>query len=381
MDRIQRARDLIRRYSDLRVGASSPRWNELQAEIDRFVKAQDHEQLVALGDLLVSEPDDPFHLAKLQARNGLALMRSVEAIDAFLARSDREVSSRPGMPRDRRAREHAALLGHAQDAMQLDRALRDHGEDPALCDLLACWVQECLLRGGDVGALPSARALWSRLDARDYPLAWLPLELSEIERGMLVLPQRVDWLGNWFSFGRSMYPAPDTQERAAPLSATPQIPVDAATQARISCFIGDPLLYPNASFEVASFYIGMERPVSVIKALQLECLGEASEVRFTELHPRDALSLLFGMATQGGAYGRGYSGAWGRLHAWHCGAALAGLDGEPAYQDAVSAVEQARWAFFDSDSAWWNHVCIDFGIACKASGSSVLRVLAATDTD
>ena len=382
MDRSARAREIVQRYRHLRVGKSSPLWRELEGDIDRIIASGDYEQLVVLGDALEREPDDPFHLAKTQALNGLALIQRPEAVDAFLRRSSRPPRSWRA-PEDRYAWERATLLGHAQDLAGLDRALHDHASNAALLELLSSWIQECLLRGAAVSQLDNACALWRRLEAQGHALSWLPLELAPCERGMLRDAPRPDWLGNWIAFTRSVSPSLEGVPIRVPTPSAQRTQLEEQVRRQIACFVGDEHSYPNATFEIAAFDLDTspQPPGIGVAALPLECLAAAKGVREVDVSPADAFYLLFAMAAQGGAYGRGRSTAWGRLRAWQCAGALAGAPASDGFDSAVQAVERARWVFFDADSPWWFHVCIDFGLACVAQGEPSVRVLAATDTD
>jgi hypothetical protein len=382
MDRSARAREIVQRYRGLRVGQHSPLWRELERDIGRIIANGDYEQLVVLGDALERESDDPFHLAKTQALNGLALIRSPEAVDAFLRRSRRPPGSWRA-PEDRYAWERAALLGHAQDLAGLDRALHDHASNVSLLEVLSSWIQECLLRGAAVSQLDDARALWQGLEERGHALSWLPLELASCERGMLRDAPRPDWIGNWFAFTRAAYPRLEGVPIRIPTPSARRTQLEEQVRKQIACFVGDEHLYPNATFEIAAFDLDTsQQPAGFgVAALPLECLASAKRVREVEVSPADAFYLLFTMATQGGAYGRGRSVAWGRLRAWQCAGALAGVPASGGFDGAVRAVERARWAFFEADSPWWFRVCIEFGLACAADRGASVRVLAATDTD
>ena len=323
----------------------------------------------------------------------------------------------------------------------LNRALQDHASDASLLELLSSWIQECLLRGGAVAELDGARALWRRLEEQRHPLSWLPLELARCERDLFREAPRRDGIGTWFALARAAYPSLEGVPVRPPTPSAQRTPLEATDREQIACFVGDELLYPNATFEVAAFdsrttpetvgqsgrrpaaanetvgqsgrrpaaanetvgqsgrrpaaaneTVGQSarRPAAANKtvglgsgvaALPLECLAAANEIRAVEIAPADAFCLLFIMATQGGAYARGRSAAWGRLRAWQCAGALAGARASGGFESTVRAVERARWTFFDADSPWWYHVCIDFGLACVAEDALSVRVLAATDTD
>ena len=384
MDRMETARVFIDRYRHLQVGRSDPGWQESQADIARFVSAGDYEQLTALLDLLEEAPDNPFHLAKQQARNSLALIPHPAAVEAYLLLSSNPPPTWRG-PRERHDWQRAALLGYGQELEGLDRALRDHLGDEALRPLLACWAQECLLRGDDVGKLDRARSLWSGLEAEGHPLAWLPLELAPLERGLMLRAHRGDWLGNWFPFAHGPYPTSLTSvaKAAAAVDAT-LIDLDETSRREILGFADDAYLFPNATFECSAFDRQGElqsntRPA--LPSLPLECLAEANEIRQTPITARETINLLFVMATQGGAYSVGRSAAWGRLRAWQCAGALAGARAAEGFGALVTAVENASWTFFNADSPWWNRVCIDFGLACAGRSSAGLRVIALTDSD
>ena len=96
--------------------------------------------------------------------------------------------------------------------------------------------------------------------------------------------------------------------------------------------------------------------------------------------------ILFAAASQGGAYGTGLGGAYGRLAAWQ---SLAGLTGEAepgagpvAGLDSVAAAASAsRYLTFSASSRWYRQVAWDIGIAALRPGSRTLAVLTATDTD
>jgi len=372
------------------VGKGSPIWRELETDIDRIIASGDHEQLVVLLDSLEREPDDPFYLAKQRALNGLALIRTPAAVDAFLRLSRRPPSTWRA-PDERYAWERAALLGDAQDLAGLDRALQDHASDASLLELLSSWIQECLLRGGAVAELDGARALWRRLEEQRHPLSWLPLEHARCEQDLFREAPRRDGIGNSFRLARAAYPSLEGVPVRPPTPSAQRTPLEATEREQIACFVGDELLYPNATFEVAAFDsrtipepVGQSTTIGLgsgVAGLPLECFAAANGIRAVEIAPADAFCLLFIMATQGGAYARGRSAAWGRLRAWQCAGALAGARASGGFESTVRAVERARWTFFAADSPWWHHISIDFGLACVADDALSVRVLAATDTD
>jgi Family of unknown function (DUF6183) len=123
---------------------------------------------------------------------------------------------------------------------------------------------------------------------------------------------------------------------------------------------------------------------SALRSVGLECLdGIGSKTRFSvsPCPPSWAWKLLFAAASLGGAYSHGSYGAYGRLAAWQSLTSLSGAVRGADAGEVSTQVHDCTWYTFAADTAWFNGVVWDIGLAALAPDRRRLAVLAATDTD
>lgn len=285
-------------------------------------------------------------------------------------------SQRAPRASDLPARSLGAMLAYAQPDALLERELEWFGAEPALRSLFACWIQERIARGSDIGRSPFVEQFWSTLA---HPLAALPLRLLAIEENLVGTPPHTgDTLGNWFTFP-TLRIAPFNQPEGT--WRAPWAPID-SDPAEVCAVMADPGLAPNATFEARAVKLSA-RPPSVeaisLQQFKLECLADAP-AKVHRVSAREVMAVLVCLGTCGGAYGEARSAAYGRLLAWRSLRALVGEGAARRLPEVQEQAEACQWAQFESDSRWFNHVSFDVGLVCLRPDSSV-AVAAMTDTD
>lgn len=356
-----------------------------------------NEDWAALSDALkdaVARRDQAFLFAFHEAALGHAQLRSwpaqssfraaglipeAGALRRFLERARTPpVTERPAHSRlvDRPARALGGLLAYAQPDELLERELEWFGAEPSLQALFACWVQERVVRGSDVGRSPFVERFWASLA---HPLAALPLHRLAVEENVVgTAPHTGDTLGNWYTFPLARldaqeHPEGDWRADWAPLGADPRA---------LCAVLADPALAPNATLEAKVVQFAQRPPkleALALRSLELECVAEG-KTESARRAAREVMAALVCLGTTGGAYGEVRSAAWGRLLAWRSLRALVGLDDDATYADVEARAERCEWLQFQNDGRWFNHVTFDLGLACLRPDAS-LAVVAMTDTD
>ncbi|MCB9762758.1 MAG: hypothetical protein H6739_23355 [Alphaproteobacteria bacterium] len=297
----------------------------------------------------------------------LCAHRAPAALDALGAILALDSPLRPGRWRA----EVAARLADAHPVNALLQA-EAAGLD---ADLLARWLQECVLRGQRLGRLRALVALRERLAAQDRVLAELPLGLlTEEDR----LASRLPRLS---ARGRSL-PAPKGPEAPSTLPAPP----DGLHPEELDEPLGDAAAAvarwhsaSNGRVDVSVHEIYGADPLRALPALRLPCASGGPPLAGQRVTVDVVLAELFSAASSGGAYGRGVEGAEGRLLAWRSAAALADAPGGLP-QEAAPAIRACQWVQLDPDTPWFDQVGWDLWLAC-ARPDGTLAVLAATDSD
>lgn len=310
------------------------------------------------------------------------MLQSAEALRRFLERAKHPPKSEQPpahlpLP-DAAARNLGALLAYAQDDAMLERELEWFGPEPLLRDLFACWIQERVVRGSEVGRSPFVTAFWERLPAT-HPLRALPLHVLPLEEKCVrVSTRRHDTLGNWFEFEGASWArggAPGTWTTGAK-----ELPCDARLMASV---LSEEALAPNATWEGRVFKLD-RAPLRVealsLFSLGLDCLAGATPPRARASTSHEVLALLLQLGTGGGAYVVARSAAWGRLLGWRSLRALSGAPETASLEVVAALASSCQWAQFESESDWFNHVVIDVGLVCLRPDGTV-AVLALTDTD
>jgi hypothetical protein len=96
---------------------------------------------------------------------------------------------------------------------------------------------------------------------------------------------------------------------------------------------------------------------------------------------KNAFTVLFSAAANGGAYNSGHFAAYGRLLAWRSLGGLVGTPADASIEEIMSHCSNCRWCLFDSPNDWFYQVAWDIGIACANDTRREVALLAATDTD
>jgi uncharacterized protein (TIGR02996 family) len=268
--------------------------------------------------------------------------------------------------------------------------LERFGQDEGLLELLACLVQEMVLRGNVVGDAPAVARLASRLQKRCHPLARLPLDLTAVEGDLR------EWVphysprngSSWLSTSRLPGSLQDQlQRKPAPARAGLQETTDPATAARVATAVRDWEKRSNGQWEARLFGARCridesDLSIGLLGSLGLGCLAGAEEpdVDARRVTAHEAFATLFSAAANGGAYGPGRQGAYGRLDAWASLAGLVGADTDDV-ETVAGLASRCLWVSFEAASEWFYDVAWDVGLLVVRPDGRSLAVLAATDTD
>jgi Family of unknown function (DUF6183) len=280
----------------------------------------------------------------------------------------------------------ASVLASWQTPDSLLTAMdRDEGEG-RVSELLACLLQEMVLRGVNVAAHPAAVRLAERMRATGHPLAILPLTLMDLECEVGVWLPAYDksrWVGSAEQPSSPPTPArshADSGPTTSTSIATPRFyhPIAAAVRNWQE--------ESNGRVEARAFEFDRpltqdEMRVTLLMALNLEALRGATEEQIA-LRPGDLQEVfgdLFSTASLGGACNLGLSGAYGRLAAWESLAAMAGAPDGASIEEVGSLAQRCTWGFFGAKSEWFCGDMWDFGLVALRPDGRSLAVLAATD--
>ncbi|MER5640866.1 DUF6183 family protein [Kitasatospora sp. NPDC002227] len=249
-------------------------------------------------------------------------------------------------------------------------------------ELPACLVQELVVRGVDLAALPSAAEWVSAPYRARHPLAWLPLTRFRFELDP-PLPRHV--------LGWSGHSLPGDASRASlPGSAVASVPAwtestTAASGAAIGAAVRNWTEDSNGDVEARAFEfaepLALAALPAALPAVGLDCTEGHGRAAVTESSPAAVWEALFNAASHGGAYSSSEYGAYGRLAAWRSLAGMVGA-GEGASAAVVAElVEAHRWFGFSTGPGWFNRIAWDLGVLALSPDGRRLAVLAATDTD
>jgi hypothetical protein len=260
---------------------------------------------------------------------------------------------------DASARRVAALLAQSQRERVLVSLLA--GDIPT--ELGACLLHEMILRRKSVA--PVADAWTARLAG--HPLAELPLHALP---GETRVPVAI------FGLGSQSADMPFGPGKDDPITIAGTVPVVSreAAPPELTAAVTTWLTQSNGKAEAAVFTLASplapdEVGVRTVDALGLDCLaGGGLALRRVGLD--EVVAMLFGAASNGGAYDSGLGGAYGRAASWRSLTALAG-----------GSHVGCAWWIFDAANDWFHRVAWDLGVVCLRPGGHVMAVLAATDTD
>lgn len=170
---LQRAREFVDPFRDLRLNVHSQKWDALYQGISAAIGRGDSGFLVAL----VTELDeDTFWTALKMAWRGLGLVQHPDAVITFLENTKRPPryelrADDRCRPPDGVARQMGAMLAYGHDDTMLEHCLEVFSGDPEAQNLLACWVQERVIRGTDFTTSSDTQRFWDNLRPSDRPLA------------------------------------------------------------------------------------------------------------------------------------------------------------------------------------------------------------------
>ncbi len=315
--------------------------SELRSDAEPVLATLDQwpvDQLEALGHALVAAPR---HWAFSRALDRvLRLLTDNPAAAARVA---------VGLPAPE-VRGVAALLAQSQPADVLQLLLSHLAEDETATELGACLLHEMILRRKSVARVADEWA--ARLAG--HPLADLPLHR---------LPGETRLGESWPSKAELITVAGTVA--AAERQTTPP---------DITSAVGTWLTESNGKADAALFTFTEpltpdEVGLRTIEALGLDSVaGGGLALRRAGLD--NVVATLFQAAANGGAYGRGLGGAYGRAAAWRSVAALAG-----------GWHVGRTWWTFDAANDWFRRIAWDLGVVCLRPDGHVMAVLAATDSD
>ena len=370
-------------------------WNAQNKQLREWAAAGRMELLLELGEAISSD-QCPERVA-LHVRSAM-LEEIVRSLAGLPVAAAAETALACALFLDRLLVEHgprrtperlASRLAYHRSDDTLEPLFGCCGADPQHREVLACLVQEILLRRG---TLPSAAAEFHerQVAGTGHPLGYLPLRLLPAES----LLDR--YLPRYGPEGGSGWSLPD--RRAAGIAPVPSDTAEPGRWTQVKVAEGEArqccaavqhwCAESNGITEVGVFSAGRDLTASTISAsallsLPLECLASAttSDVEVTIVSPADALSHLFAAASNGGAYNSGLGGAYGRLAAWRSLAALAGVGEAVPIEDAAAAAERCTWITFAVDTDWFHQVAWDLGLLAIHPDRRTVAALAATDTD
>lgn len=283
----------------------------------------------------------------------------------------------------------ASRLASAQPADVLESLFERYASKEEQVEHLACLLHEMVIREVPCPAMPAVAAFAEELRRRDHPLSWLPLVKADIETEIYLPVYHNRSSGAAIPFGPNA-----SSERNAPVSGREPAEVCETTTSldedRISVCAAGWQAESNGRLEARTFAVStVVGPKDVspafVERLELDSAeGKAASVR--PVSASAAFAILFSAASDGGAYGGGHYGAYGRLYAWR---SLAGLTGAPAdatWEHVQDLAQRSFWFRFDADdveggSSWFCQVAWDFGLIVVRPDGRSLAVLAATDED
>lgn len=297
-----------------------------------------------------------------------------------------------------RVRFAASLLASAQERSVLTTMLEERGKDPASEELLACWLQEAVVRADTFFEERLATDLWKRLKAKSHPLAVLPLELDEVEVGFRGYVPRYELHAARVAPPRRPSRPPKRPRLVHDRDGSPlthEEVLDPKELEPLSAAVRGWQESSNGRVEVHVYCFGrrcLEGEVTpeFLSSLGVNCTqGQAAEAATPDAAPlvstialARALNVLFAAAANGGAYGGARRGAYGRLEAWTTIGALAGVSITSGLDKVIKAAEASSWLEIDATSfPWFDRVAWDLGLCVLRPDGHSLAVLAATDTD
>jgi hypothetical protein len=248
----------------------------------------------------------------------------------------------------------------------------------------ALLLHEAVVRGKLSPESVIGRNIQDGLVTAMHPLASLPLTLLDVEQGVLLRNYGLGSSSASIPFGPTRE---GTAIAAAPLLSGLEITETACLERAnlISHAVMNWKDQSNGRIEARTYRVNLtsgDLLAAILPKLGLESLGTASEIHVREnVGVKDAFTVLFSAASNGGAYNCGNFAALGRLLAWKSVAGLVGAPSDAPVVDVGTSSKECQWCLFDSASEWYFQVAWDIGIACFNPAHREVAVLAATDTD
>ncbi len=367
-------------------------------KVEGWARATKTKELVELAAALEErcDPADQKTHASFEAvgdhvEDQLALVPGDAAVEAVftLALRDRVRSVLLKRPRELRARALASRLGFGQTKETFLAALERGEERPDLLELLACWLQEVVLRGTALSKEARATRFAERLATAKHPLAELPLELCGTEREV---PSYMPLYGDK-GLGRAIETL-----ASGPMSArTVPPPADGAT-VRVTR-LEDEALAQRLETAVRPWSEGskgkceaklfeISPPITsglgswFLRALPLDSTKGTARLDVTRAEdPAAVFGTLFSAASNGGAYSAGLGGAYGRRAAWASLGALVGAAPDATITQIDELAVRSAFLTFRAPGPWFYDVAWDLGVLALRPDGATAAVLAATDTE
>ncbi len=358
---------------------------EICATIAAWARVKRLEDLVIFAKLIASGPRGSREETVLhEIEEQVALLPDEESVDAVAT----FLSVRGTHEREGRARALASRLGAAQAKPTLLAAIDRHADDPAMRELLACWLHEAVLRGAALASEPRATKLQSVLAAQRHALAELPLALLEVERdattylpmyGESALTRAVERLERGSVSARTMPPPTEHKEtRATPI-------VDPDLESRMRVAIEPWLSSPKGRAETSVFRVTPNIPQTalakwLLRVVELECAPPAVRLLANRSTADAVFGMLFSAAANGGASSSGFGGAHGRRAAFTSMGALLGASPSASPVEIDRIARGASYlTFLAPEGGWFHDVAWDLGaLVLRPDGDSV-AVIAASD--
>lgn len=286
-------------------------------------------------------------------------------------------TQRPWQP-DKAARRVASLLAQ--------------GQAPAVCfelapavsigpgaEVMACWIQELVVRGVAVSEVEPVARFWTGLGAA-HPLAHLPLLLAPIEASMRDVLRRDAPSGSshnppWPIAGRHA-----TRPSLVPAFQLERLPTPADLGAAAENWQEESNGRSDGGVFQLDERVGELRSGHIAR-LPLDCVANAGSIQTTRISAAIAASHLFAAAAVGGAYNQGRQAAYGRRDAWRSLAALVGVDVTRSLPEIERASHACQFYALTIASAWMHNVAWDLALACLREDGRTFAIVVATDTD
>lgn len=278
----------------------------------------------------------------------------------------------------------ASRLGYGQDDARFLATLARRKDDGELRELLACWLQERVLRGGTLANEPMAFAFAEELARSGHPLGALPLHLLPCEReapsylpmyGDRAVAAAVASLEGGALSMRTL--PPPTAHRTSTLQRIP----DAVTEARLAEAVRAWSSVETRVFSATPPLEPSDLGKWLLRALPLDCLAEATRLVAERTTPSSAYGPLFAAASNGGATDRGLQGAYGRRAAFRSLGALVGASENASPETLDAASREAGFVVFRAESSFFHDIAWDLGVLALRPGGASLAVIAASDAD